>query len=72
LLLSDILAFREVAGEHASYFQAGNIEALVDALRARAVKGAGTVPGMQSWREAAAQLQRLLYSGDWTFPAISE
>ena len=72
LLLSDILAFREVAGEHASYFQAGNIEALVDALRARAVKGAGTVPGMQSWREAAAQLQRVLYSGDWTFPAIGE
>ncbi|WP_081077994.1 glycosyltransferase family 4 protein [Burkholderia pseudomultivorans] len=62
ILARDLPVFREVAGEHASYFEAADASALADAIRQwMAGKEAGTVPqstGMPflSWRQSAEML----------------
>lgn len=66
LLLRDIPVFREIAGEHASYFQADHPQALVDALRqwlaavaSKQAVGSQGLPWL-SWQESTQQLLALL------------
>ncbi len=66
VLARDIPVFREVAGDHASYFQGGSAESLAAGVRQWiADRHAGTLPDIRaltwlSWRESAQQLAAAL------------
>lgn len=69
LLLSDIPVFREIAGDAASYFPAGDAAALAKLLAH--AQGNGRYPAAAKlgirWRECAEQLDRLLQGGEWDY-----
>jgi len=71
ILARDIPVFREVAGEHASYFRAANAVELADALANWiAALQKGTAPqsaGMplQTWAQSAEQLLSVILGGNW-------
>lgn len=71
ILARDLPVFREVAGNHASYFSgllpaalAGAVEHWV-ALNARGQAPSSTQLPRQTWKESTAQLLRVLLDGQW-------
>ena len=70
LICRDIPVFREVAGEHAIYFDGYEAASLADALRAWVVRwAAGTLPDAGSmptltWHESTQQLLGAMLSGE--------
>jgi glycosyltransferase involved in cell wall biosynthesis len=71
ILARDIPVFREVAGEHASYFSGRTPEALAEAitewLKLRAQNRQPTSEGMPwlTWAQSAERLKAILLEGDW-------
>ena len=71
ILARDIPVFREIAGEHATYFRAANSAELGDALmnwiaalqKGVAPQSAG-IP-IQTWAESAEQLLSVILGGNW-------
>lgn len=63
ILARDIPVFREVAGEHAAYFQAGNPAQLAAAINAWQLDGfrpASTDMPWLTWQQSADNLQRII------------
>lgn len=67
LLLSDIAVFREIAGDHADYFAAGDATALAGQLKAAATATRGKLVWATSWRDSALQATQLMSSGPWDY-----
>jgi len=65
LLLSDIGVFREIAGDKARYFPAGDAAALAERLREPADAAAGSLDWTTRWRDTAQRLLALMRSGGW-------
>lgn len=65
LLLSDIGVFREIAGDKASYFPAGDAAALAERLREPVDANAGSLNWTNNWRGTAMRMLKLMRSGDW-------
>ncbi|WP_193615711.1 glycosyltransferase family 1 protein [Massilia sp. YMA4] len=71
VIARDLPVFREVAGAHAWYFEAGNGTQLADALvQWLDLHAAGRAPGSAEmpwldWRSSAAALLRVLLEGAW-------
>ena len=70
IIARDLPVFREVAGDHATYFS-GGAQALATAIREwLAQDQAGRTPavsGMQwlTWDQSAEQLKRVIFGGEW-------
>lgn len=71
ILARDIPVFREVAGDHASYFQGTSPEALADrvedwlaAWRAKEIPDSRGIPWL-TWEGSAQNLMRVILDGDW-------
>jgi glycosyltransferase involved in cell wall biosynthesis len=71
ILARDIPVFREIAGEHASFFNGRTPEALAEAitewLKLRAQNRQQTSEGMPwlTWAQSAERLKAILLEGDW-------
>jgi hypothetical protein len=71
ILARDIPVFREIAGEHASFFKGRTPEALADAvaewLKLRAQNRQPHSEGMSwlTWAQSADRLKAILLQGDW-------
>ncbi|MBN7138023.1 hypothetical protein A7A76_02855 [Lysobacter enzymogenes] len=65
LLLSDISVFREIAGDKASYFPAGDAAALAQRLREPADASTGSLSWTTGWRDTAQRMLALMRSGGW-------
>lgn len=66
LLLSDIPVFREIAGDDASYFPAGNVEVLRQVVSFKATRFGPSDAGLAiTWKESAKRLLRLVDHGGW-------
>ena len=71
ILARDIPVFREIAGEHASYFNGRTPEALAEAviewLKLRAQNRHPRSEGMPwvTWAQSADRLKAILLEGDW-------
>lgn len=64
LLATDLAVFREVAGDAADYFPAGDVDALAACLRQPPRPASGTVASI-SWSDSATQTLQLIAAGPW-------
>lgn len=71
ILARDIPVFREVAGDHACYFQGSSAEALAEriegwlaAWEAKAVPDSRNMPWL-TWEQSAQNLRRVILEGSW-------
>jgi glycosyltransferase involved in cell wall biosynthesis len=70
IIASDIPVFREVAGDHASYFSLGSPDALADALSKwldtpRSVLPESSTMPRLTWEQSAARLLEILLDARW-------
>lgn len=71
IIARDIPVFREVAGDHAFYFEGNTPGALANAiqtwLRLYAANKAPSSSGLtwMTWKQSAEQLERVLFKGEW-------
>nr|WP_321986247.1 glycosyltransferase family 1 protein [uncultured Lichenicoccus sp.] len=75
ILARDLPVFREVAGDHATYFSAPDAQALATsiqqwlaALARQEHHGSSNMPWL-SWRQSASQLVDVVVDGHWQMPA---
>ncbi|MEO8740566.1 MAG: glycosyltransferase [Casimicrobiaceae bacterium] len=70
ILASDIPVFREIAGDHATYFQLGTAEQLASVLESWLATPSGSVPQSAnmprlSWEQSAEQLLDIVLANRW-------
>ena len=70
LLLSDIAVFREIAGDQASYFRAGEVTDLARALAAP-LRPPATPMAMVTWKDCASELLGLLDGASWDHAVVA-
>ena len=65
LLITDIAVFREIAGDHARYFEAGDVDSLHRRLMEPGPFERSDPAIGVSWRESACRLETLCVRGGW-------